>query len=56
MNTEQQKNYTLVLDLDETLVHYSEEEGEGKIFFRPHLDYFLKEMNKHYEMMIFTAA
>ena len=50
------KKFTLVLDLDETLVHYSEDEGEGKIFFRPHLDYFLREMSKNFELMIFTAA
>lgn len=56
-NSEQpKKNYTLVLDLDETLVHYSDENGEGKVYFRPHLDYFLKEMTKHFELMIFTAA
>lgn len=57
VNSEQpKKNYTLVLDLDETLVHYSDENGEGKVYFRPHLDYFLKEMVKYFELMIFTAA
>jgi len=45
-----------VLDLDETLVHYKEEQNEGKIYFRPYLDLFLKEMDKYYNIMIFTAA
>lgn len=27
--------YTLVMDLDETLVHYEEKEGKGKFFIRP---------------------
>lgn len=51
-----EKEFILVLDLDETLVHYKEENDEGKIYFRPYLDLFLKEMDKHYEIMIFTAA
>lgn len=37
--------YTLVLDLDETLVHYYETAGEGKFRIRPGCDKFLKEMS-----------
>lgn len=48
--------YTLVLDLDETLVHCKEENNEGKVFFRPYVDFFLEKMSKYYEIMIFTAA
>ena len=48
--------YTLVLDLDETLVHYYETEAEGHILVRPGCDTFLKEMSKYYEIVVFTAA
>ena len=48
--------YTLVLDLDETLVHYIEEENRAYVQVRPYADYFLTEMGKHFEIVIFTAA
>ena len=48
--------YCLVLDLDETLVHYYEANGEGKFRIRPGCDKFLTEMSKLYEIVIFTAA
>jgi CTD small phosphatase-like protein 2 len=48
--------YTLVLDLDETLVHYYENNGESKFRIRPGCDKFLKEMSELYEVVIFTAA
>ncbi len=48
--------YTLVLDLDETLVHYYETAGEGKFRIRPGCDKFLREMSQLYEVVIFTAA
>ena len=48
--------YTLVLDLDETLVHYYEVGGEGNFRIRPGCDIFLKEMSEIYEVVIFTAA
>lgn len=66
------KAYTLVLDLDETLVHSSFKpvphsdfilsiEMDGivhKVFVakRPGVDEFLEEMAKHYELIIFTAS
>ena len=49
-------NYTLVLDLDETLIHYDENTNGGQFFIRPHSQEFLKETAKHYELVIFTAA
>lgn len=48
--------YCLVLDLDETLVHYYESRGEGAVRVRPGVDKFLTEMSKLYEVCIFTAA
>ena len=48
--------YCLVLDLDETLVHYYESGGEGKFRIRPGCEKFLKEMSELYEVVIFTAA
>lgn len=35
------KKYTLILDLDETLVHYFEKDGQGQFGIRPHLNEFL---------------
>jgi Dullard-like phosphatase family protein len=48
--------YTLVLDLDETLVHYVENETNPKLLVRPGAQKFLQEMSKLYEVVIFTAA
>lgn len=48
--------FTLVLDLDETLVHYYEQNGEGFYRVRPGCLKFLKEMSELYEVVIFTAA
>lgn len=62
---------TLVLDMDETLVHSRLDdtpsdlslrlENEGDFFsvavtFRPHLDAFLKFVSEHFEVVLFTAA
>ena len=34
--------YTLVLDLDETLVHFTQNEEEGTVYIRPGCEEFLK--------------
>lgn len=48
--------YTLVLDLDETLVHYFDLGPESHFLIRPGCKEFLEETAKHYELVIFTAA
>ena len=48
--------FTLVLDLDETLIHYEEVGNQGKFLIRPFTYNFLEEMAKYYEVVIFTAA
>ena len=46
--------YSLVLDLDETLVHSIEE--TGNTFLRPGLKEFLEKLSPFYEIIIFTAG
>ena len=50
------KVYTLVLDLDETLVHYIDTQSNGQYLPRPFVQEFIGEMNKYFELVIFTAA
>jgi len=62
-----EKKYTLVLDLDETLIHFkvvikwlifqdSQDESKGILRIRPGLFEFLNLMKEYYELVIFTAA
>ena len=48
--------YTLVLDLDETLVHYTSDNESAYIQIRPGTEDFLLDLSKYYEIVIFTAA
>jgi hypothetical protein len=50
------RNYTLVLDLDETLVHFEESEDGNQFLIRPFAQNFLEEMSEYYELVIFTAG
>ena len=48
--------YTLVLDLDETLVHYVSDNDSAYIQIRPGAEEFIKDLSDYYEIIIFTAA
>lgn len=54
------RKYTLVLDLDETLIHYDvkgeSNRGESYFLIRPFCNEFLREMALYYEIVIFTAG
>jgi Dullard-like phosphatase family protein len=59
LKTQNLKNYTLVLDLDETIIHFKvnpNNESEGVLRVRPGIFEFLENVGKYYEIIIFTAA
>ncbi|MCQ2820233.1 MAG: HAD family hydrolase [archaeon] len=59
LKTKNLKPYTLVLDLDETIVYFKvnqEDENEGVLKVRPGIYDFLESLGKFYEIIIFTAA
>ena len=53
------KKYSLVLDLDETLIHFKvnqSEDGEGMLKLRPGVFSFLEKIREFYEIILFTEA
>ena len=50
------RDYCLVLDLDETLVHYFEDETEAYVKVRMGTEKFIKELSAYCEICIFTAS
>ena len=53
------KKYTLVLDLDETLIHFKvnpNNSNSGILQFRPYISEFLSNIKDFYELVVFTAA
>ena len=59
VRTKNNKEFSLVLDLDETLIHFKPknngEEG-GILRVRPGINEFLDEVGKYYELILFTTA
>ena len=59
LKTINRKPYSLILDLDETLVHFKinpDNCNEGVLRVRPGIIEFLENIDKYYELIIFTAA
>ena len=59
IKTKNRKKYSLILDLDETLVHFkinNEDDSEGVLQIRPGVIQFLELVGKYYELIVFTAA
>ncbi len=59
LKTKNLKNYTLVLDLDETIIHFKvnpKNDSEGILRVRPGIFEFLETLGKYYEIIVFTAA
>jgi CTD small phosphatase-like protein 2 len=59
LKKESLKEYTLVLDLDETLIHFKidiGDENKGLLRLRPGIFEFLDAVSKYYELVVFTAA
>jgi CTD small phosphatase-like protein 2 len=48
--------YTLVLDMDETLIHFFFSHISGMFFVRPYTFEFLKSLQPFYEIITFTAG
>ena len=46
--------YTLVLDMDETLIHFDPRRRHFRV--RPHVHNFLREMSHQWEIIVFTAG
>lgn len=56
IKTPPKKEYTLVLDMDETLIHFEQVDDYGQCLIRPGLFEFLHLMAEHFELIIFTAS
>ena len=59
LNYTSPKNYTLVLDIDETLFHFKineDDEEQGVLKIRPGVFQFIDEIKEYYEIILFSEA
>ena len=59
IRVQNKKKYSLVLDLDETLIHFKinpNEIEEGMLRLRPGIFSFLEKVHQYYEIILFTEA
>ena len=59
LRVENKKNYSLVIDLDETLIHFTVNNNaneEGVLKLRPGVFSFLEKVGEFYEIILFTEA
>ena len=59
IHTKNRKKYSLILDLDETLIHFkvnNDDDSEGVLQIRPGAIKFLEKVGQYYELIVFTAA
>ena len=59
LRVKNKKKYSLILDLDETLVHFkvnNNEKEEGVLKLRPGVFLFLEKVKEYYEIILFTEA
>ena len=59
LNFPPKKEYTLVLDLDETMISFqftNQKQGIGKMHLRPGLEHFLEVIKNYYEIIVFTSG
>ena len=59
LNFNTNKKFTLIMDLDETMVNFkftNVQKGIGKLFIRPFLESFLEVIKDYYEIIAFTSA
>ena len=59
LNFPQTRPYTLIIDLDETMVSFkftNEKKGIGILYLRPNLENFLEVIKDYYEIIPFTSA
>ena len=54
--SDDKRDYCLVLDLDETLVHFFEDENEAYVKVRMGTENFIRQLSKFCEIAIFTAS
>lgn len=51
------REFTLVLDLDELLIHYeADSKGGGRIHTRPNLRWFLQTVSEHFEVVVYSTS